>query len=55
VSAEIVTCCLCGKDWPENSDGVRWRFGGEDDAYCTDYDACARRQLDQEEARDGVL
>jgi hypothetical protein len=49
-----VTCFLCGKDWPEDSDGIWWRFGDEDSAHCTDFDACTTRQIEQEEASDGV-
>lgn len=44
----IVTCELCGKDWPEDADGVRIAplLGT---VTCTDYDACAVRQLDAEQ------
>ena len=45
----IVSCYLCGKERPEDSDGIWWRGGDEDEAHCTDYDACAARQLDQEQ------
>jgi hypothetical protein len=45
-SADVVTCCLCDKQWPENDDGVWWRGY---DAYCTDYDACTTRQIEQEQ------
>jgi hypothetical protein len=40
----IVSCYLCGKEWPEDSDGIWWRFGAEDEAHCTDLQACAARQ-----------
>jgi hypothetical protein len=46
VAADVVTCCLCDKQWPEDDDGVWWR--GQD-AYCTDYDACTTRQIEQEQ------
>jgi hypothetical protein len=49
--ADVVTCCLCDKQWPEDDDGVWWRGY---DAYCTDYDACTTRQIEQEAASDGV-
>ena len=45
--AEIVTCELCGKEWPEDSDGVRGTW--TDEIYCTDYDACTTRQIQQEQ------
>jgi hypothetical protein len=48
-AADVVTCDHCGKDWPENSDGIWWRKH-DDDTYCTDYDACTRRQIKQQEA-----
>ena len=46
-SAEILTCYLCGYEWDEDSDGIRW--DAPDEARCTDYDACTTRQIEQEQ------
>ena len=40
MTADVVTCDLCGKDWPENSDGIWWQVG---EARCTDIRACLAR------------
>ena len=46
--ALIVTCELCGKDWPEDDDGVRVApFSGT--IHCTDFEACSDRQIEQEQ------
>ena len=43
---DVVTCYLCGADWPEDSDGIYIpRQPATAEARCTDLEACSTRQL----------
>jgi hypothetical protein len=52
-AADVITCYLCGRDWPENDDGIFIpRQPTTAEARCTDYDACSQRQARNEEQPD---